>query len=350
MNIDLCLPQWSGESVTTYRAIQVAPDGSLEPTERELIEPAPGQVRIRVEACGICHTDSAVVKPRPDTGPGRIPGHELVGRIDSVGESVTRWTLGDRVGVGFLGGHCGVCDKCRRGDFVNCADQPRTGVNVDGGYAEVAYARQSGLVAIPAELSSEDAAPLLCAGFTTFNALLKGAVQPGDLVAIQGIGGLGHLGLQYGRRMGLRVVAIARGTEKAPLARDLGAHHYIDSTATDPGVELQKLGGAQIVVATAGGGSMSPLIAGLAAGGSLVVVGAADQPIEVLPKELIFRDIRILGSLTGTSIQNETNLRFAADQNIRAMAEPTSLDNAAKAYARMMEGAARFRMVLTIES
>jgi propanol-preferring alcohol dehydrogenase len=334
--------------MTTYRAVQVSPDGNLEPTERPLIEPSPEQVRIRVEACGICHSDSAAVHPHSAGEASRVPGHEAVGRIDALGERVTGWAIGDRVGVGFLGGQCGVCAECRRGNFVTCTDQPWTGVTVDGGYAEVMYARQSGVVAIPDALGADEAAPLLCAGFTTFNALNKGAALPGDLVAIQGIGGLGHLGIQYARAMGLQVAAIARGTDKAAIAAKLGAHHYIDSTAADVGEELQKLGGAHVIVATAARGSMSPLIAGLAPGGKLVTVGVSDQPVEVSTRDLIFRGVEILGSLTGTSAQNEENLRFADAQDIAALTELAPLADAASAYARMLSGAARFRMVLTV--
>jgi propanol-preferring alcohol dehydrogenase len=334
--------------MTTYRAIQVVADGSLVLTERPVLEPGPGRVRIRVEACGICHSDSAAVHPHSGGDVGRVPGHEAVGRIDALGEHVTEWAVGDRVGVGFLAGHCGVCSECRRGQFVTCTNQPWTGINVDGGYAEVMYARQSGLVAIPGALSAQDAAPLLCAGFTMFNALNKGAALPGDLVAVQGIGGLGHLGIQYARAMGLQVAAIARGTEKAAVAVELGAHQYIDSTATDAGEQLQKLGGARVIVATAAGGAVSPLIAGLAPGGKLITVGVSDQPVEISPRDLIFRGVEILGSLTGTSAQNEQNLRFANAQGIAALIEPAALADAAVAYARMLKGAARFRMVLTI--
>ncbi|MFE3414027.1 alcohol dehydrogenase catalytic domain-containing protein [Streptomyces mirabilis] len=336
--------------MSTYRVIEVAPDGSLRPSERELVEPGPGQVRIRVESCGICHSDSLAVHEHPDSEVGRVPGHEAVGFIDAVGAGVQRWEAGQRVGVGFLGGNCGICDSCRRGEFVTCTDQPWTGVTVDGGYAEVIYARATGLVAIPDGLSSTEAAPLLCAGFTTFNALLKGRPTPGSLVAVQGIGGLGHLGVQYAARMGVRVAAVARGTLKADLAFKLGADHYIDASATDSGEELKKLGSAEVIVATAASGSsMTPLIAGLATGGRLVVVGASEEPISVSTTELIFGDAVIGGSLTGSSIENEDNLKFAAAQGIRAVIEPAPLLEAAGAYDRMMSGDARFRMVLTVD-
>jgi propanol-preferring alcohol dehydrogenase len=337
--------------MSTYLVIEVGPDGALRSSERDLVEPSPGQVRIRVQACGICRTDSIAVNPHPESEAGRVPGHEVVGVIDALGENVSRWQVGDRVGVGFLGGHCGICDPCRRGNFVACLDQPQTGVTVDGGYAEVLYARASGLVAIPADLTSQEAAPLLCAGFTTFNALLKGKATAGDLVAIQGIGGLGHLGIQYAAKMGLQVAAVARGAAKGELALQLGAHRYIDAAATNSGAELKSLGGAQVIVATAASGSsMTPLLGGLAAGGRLVVVGASDEPLSVTPLELIFGDVNIGGSLTGSSIENEDNLTFAAAQGIRALVEPAPLKNAPDAYDRMMSGDARFRMVLTVDS
>ena len=335
--------------MATYRAIHVAPDGSLQPTRRELAGPPAGHVRINVEACGICHSDAASVHPHPATEAGVVPGHETVGRIDAIGDGVTGWSVGDRVGVGYLGGHCGVCEQCRRGNFTACTDQPVTGATTDGGYAEYLYARQSGLVAIPAPLSSVAAAPLLCAGFTVCNALLKAPLKPGGLVAVQGIGGLGHLGLQYARKMGANVVAIARGTAKADLSRHLGAHHYIDAAATDVGAELTKLGGADIILATAASGaSMTALIPGLANGGQLMVLGASREPIQVSPLALIFDGVTVTGSLTGSSIENEDNLRFAAQQGVAAMIEEVSLDDAPAAYARMMSGAARFRMVLNI--
>lgn len=334
--------------MTTYEVIEVTPDGSLRSAERELAEPAAGHARIRVEACGICHSDSFTVQPHDPAQPSRVPGHEIVGVIDAVGPGVRGWSVGQRVGVGYLGGHCGVCRSCRLGNFVACTDQPQTGADVDGGYAEVVHARASGLVAIPDELPSAEAAPLLCAGFTTFNALLKADTKPGDLVAIQGIGGLGHLGIQYAAKMGLQVVAIARGGAKEKLARELGARHYIDASATDPGEELGRLGGAQAVIATAAAGDISPLLNGLASGGRLVVVGASDQPVKVTPIQLVFGDVRIMGSLTGSAIQNENNLRFAADQGIRAIIETRPLSEATEAYARMLGGDARFRMVLTV--
>jgi propanol-preferring alcohol dehydrogenase len=334
--------------MSTYKVVEVAPDGALRPAVRELTEPAAGQVRIRVEACGICHTDTFSVQPHDQAGEHRVPGHEVVGVIDAVGAGVEGWSAGQRAGVGFLGGHCGACESCRRGNFVACTNQPWTGMTVDGGYSEVVYSRATGMVAIPDELTPVEAAPLLCAGFTTFNALLKANAKAGDLVAIQGIGGLGHLGVQYAARMGLRVVAIARGSAKEPLARKLGAQHYIDSVATDPGEELTKLGRAQVVIATAAAGDLSPLLNGLASGGTLVVVGASEQPVNVAPMQLVFDDVRVRGSLTGSAIENEDNLRFAVSQDVRAMTETRPLGDAAAAYEHMARGDARFRVVLTV--
>ncbi|MFZ4843268.1 zinc-binding dehydrogenase [Mycetocola saprophilus] len=332
----------------TYRAVAVAADGSLKLVHRPLRDPAAGQVRLRVEACGICHTDGLAVHEHPESEPGMVPGHEVVGVIDALGEGVTGWRIGDRVGVGFLGGHCGACDPCRRGDFVHCADQPLTGVTVDGGYAEVMIARASGLVAIPETLASEVAAPLLCAGITTYNAILKADVLPGSTMAIQGIGGLGHLGVQYAHHLGMRTIAIARGTEKADFARELGADHYVD--AQDPAAavaELTALGGADLVVATAASGaSSSALIAGIATNGTLMVVGASSDPVSVSTTDLVMRGIRVRGSLTGSPIENEGNLAFAARHGVRPMIETATLEDAAPAFARMSSGAARFRMVL----
>jgi propanol-preferring alcohol dehydrogenase len=298
----------------------------------------------------VCHSDVLAVEGmRPDPSQPVVPGHEVVGVIDAVGEGVTGWKVGDRVGVGYLGGHCGVCAWCRHGDFVNCENQPWTGTTVDGGYAEVMYARASGLVRIPDGLTSVDASPLLCAGITTYNALRKLNAGPDALVAIQGIGGLGHLGLQYANKLGYRVAAIARGTDKAALAEKLGAHHYIDSAAIDPAKALQELGGAAAIVATAASGaSMSPLLAGLAPRGQLIVVGAADDPIEVNTADLIFGGRSIIGSLTGTPIENEANLEFSATRGVAPMTEVMPFEDAPAAYARMMSGEARFRVVLDV--
>ena len=334
--------------MSTYRAYQVTGQRQFELVERESLEPQPGHVRLRVDSCGVCHSDVLAVEGmRPDPSQPVVPGHEVVGVIAAVGADVTGWKVGDRVGVGYLGGHCGVCVWCRHGDFVNCANQPWTGTTVDGGYAEVMYARASGLVRIPDGLTSVDASPLLCAGITTYNALQRLNAGPDALVAVQGIGGLGHLGLQYANKLGYRVAAIARGTDKAVLAEKLGAHHYIDSAAVDPAKALQELGGAVAIVATAASGaSMSPLVAGLAPRGQLIVVGAADDPIEVSTADLIFGGRSIIGSLTGTSIENEANLQFSATHGIAPMTEVMSFEDAPAAYERMMSGGARFRVVL----
>src|SRR6202045_2559457 len=238
----------------TYKAVEVSAPGTLRAVERPVSEPGAGQVRIRVEACGVCHSDSATVDGLFPIAWPRVPGHEVVGRIDALGSGVQGWAVGQRVGVGFLGGSCGYCGFCRDGDLVNCRNQEYTGIHHDGGYAEVMTAKASGLVAIPDELSSADAAPLLCAGITPFSALRNSAAKPGDLVAVLGIGGLGHLGVQSARHMGFEVVAIARGADKVELAKKLGAHHYIDSATTDPAGALQALGGAKVILITAAGG------------------------------------------------------------------------------------------------
>jgi propanol-preferring alcohol dehydrogenase len=288
---------------------------------------------------------------RPDPSSPVVPGHEVVGVIDAVGPGVTTWRVGERVGVGFLNGYCGVCEFCRRGDFVNCEDQPSTGSDVDGGYAQVILARASGLVRIPQGMGSVDAAPLLCAGLTVFSALQQIDGAPGALVAVQGIGGLGHLGVQYAHKLGFRVAAIARGAGKAELAKELGAEHYIDSAAEDPGEALRRLGGAAAIIATAASGaSMSPLVAGLAPRGRMVVVGVAGDPIQLQTTDLIFGTRVVSGSLTGSSIENEDNLRFAEARDVHAMTEVMPLAQAPQAYERMMAGKARFRIVLQVEA
>jgi alcohol dehydrogenase, propanol-preferring len=336
--------------MSTYRAWQVTGQRQFELVDRELVAPSPDHVRIRVQSCGVCHSDVLAVEGmREDPSAPVVPGHEIVGIIDAVGDAVTSWQPGDRVGVGFLGGQCGVCERCRRADFVYCDDQPQPGTTEDGGYAEVVYARATGVVRIPAELKLLDAAPLLCAGITTFNALQSIDARPGSLVGVQGIGGLGHLGVQYANKLGYRVVAIARGADKKALAEQLGASHYIDSAAVDPGAALTELGGATAVIATAASGaSMSPLLAGLAPRGQLVVVGAALDPIEVMTSDLIFGGRVIIGSLTGTAIQNEDSLAFSAAHGVAAMIEKLPFESAPTAYERMMSGEARFRVVLEV--
>jgi D-arabinose 1-dehydrogenase-like Zn-dependent alcohol dehydrogenase len=337
--------------MSTYRAFQVTSPGKMELVQRPLMDPSAGRVRLRVEACGICHTDSITVDGlMPGIAYPRVPGHEVVGRIDALGEGVSDWKIGQRVGVGFLGGHCGVCTRCRRGDFVTCTSQPISGAHLDGGYAESMIAIPSGLVAIPDDLSSPDAAPLLCAGLTTYNALRHSSAEPGDLVAVQGIGGLGHLGVQFAARMGFRVAAIARGAEKEPLAKKLGAHHYVDSQTSDPATALQALGGATVILATASDSkSMSALIGGLAPRGRMIVAGAGSSPIEVSPMHLLFGSRGIEGTLTGSPSENEDTLTFSVLQRIKPMIETVSLGKAAEGYQRMLSNKARFRMVIVMD-
>jgi propanol-preferring alcohol dehydrogenase len=334
--------------MSTYRAFEVTGTREFSLVERELGGPLPGQVRLRVESCGVCHSDVIAVEGlRADPSQPIVPGHEIVGVIDAVGAGVTVWHAGDRVGVGYLGGQDNECEFCRRGDFVNCTNQPWTGTTIDGGYAEYTFARASGLVRIPDGLGALETAPLLCAGLTTYSALQQIQARPGALVAIQGIGGLGHLGLQYAAKLGYRVAAIARGNDKAELSAQLGADHYIDSAAEDPGAALRKLGGAAAIIATAASGSsMSPLLAGLAPRGQMVVVGAAPDPISVQTSDLVFGTRSLTGSLTGSSIENEDNLALSLARGIRPIIEVLPLSEAPKAYERMMSGKARFRIVL----
>ena len=337
---------------STYRAVEVPAAGTLRVVERPLTEPGAGQVRIRVEACGVCHTDAATVTGSyPGLKLPRVPGHEVVGSIDALGAGVSRWRVGQRVGVGFFGGEDGVCEPCRRGDIVNCQNAVVPGVTVDGGYAEVMIAEARGISAIPDELKSAEAAPLLCAGITTYNALRNAGLRGGDLVAVQGIGGLGHLGIQFARRMGFRAVAIGRGREKEKLAADLGAHIYIDAAVEDTAAALQRMGGARAILATAPvGDGMGPLVSGLAARGKLIVVGVPRDPIELSAFPLVFGGRSIYGSLAGTAIDTEDALAFSVLENVRPMIETRPLEQAADAYARMMEGKARFRMVLTMSA
>ncbi len=328
----------------TYKAVQATKPGKLEVVEKPIIEPAFGQVRIRVEACGVCHTDALTVEGGfPGLTFPRVPGHEVIGKIEAVGPGVQGWKVGQRAGVGYMGGHCGHCENCRRGDFVNCQNQPISGVHSDGGYAEMMIAQASGLAAIPDDLLSTEAAPLLCAGLTTFNGLRNSKARPGELVAIQGVGGLGHLGIQFARRMGFQVAAIARGPEKASLARKLGAHN-----AQDPVAILQAFGGARLILATAANSkSMSPLLGGLAPRGQLIVAGAGgSEPISVDPVLLLFGTRSITGTMTGSSIDAEDTLSFSSLQSIRPIIETVPLANAAEAYGRMMRNEARFRIVL----
>src|SRR5438445_539755 len=322
---------------STYRAVQAVSPGRLEVPMTPLFSPSRGYVRIRIEACGVCHSDAGTVEGVFSIQWRRVPGYEAVGRVDALGEGVEGWTVGQRVGVGFLGGSCGHCVPCRAGDLVNCQNQAYTGVQQDGGYAEVMTAKASGLMSVPDELSSMNAAPLLCAGLTTFSALRNSPAKAGDLVAVLGIGGLGHLGVQYARHMGFEVAAIARGADKAEMAKKLGAHHYIDSAATDPAAVLQALGGAKVILITASGGkTVAASFKGLRPGGVSIVLGVGPEPIEASSMDLIFQSRKLEGALTGDPMTGDRALRFSALSGVSAMIETAPLEGAADAYAKMM--------------
>jgi D-arabinose 1-dehydrogenase-like Zn-dependent alcohol dehydrogenase len=338
-------------AATTMKAAQVAKGGAgFEIVEREIPEPGTGQVRIQVLACGVCHSDAFTAEGYwPGIQYPRVPGHEVAGVVDAVGPGVSEWQKGQRVGVGWHGGHDGTCPECRRGDFRNCRNQKIPGISYDGGYQEYMLAPAEALVSIPESLSNVDAAPLLCAGVTTYNSLRHSGALPGDLVAIQGMGGLGHLGIQFANKFGYKVAAVSRGTGNAALAKKLGAHVYIDSKATSAAEELQKLGGARVILATAPDSkAMSELVNGLGPNGKLLVIGAAFEPIEVTPVQLIVGSKSIQGWVTGTPADEEDTLRFAELSGVRAMIETYPLEKAAAAYARMMSGEAQYRVVLTV--
>jgi len=327
------------------------PNGPFEVVEREIPEPGPGSVRIKIAACGVCHSDSMTKEGAfPGIQYPRVPGHEVAGIVDAVGAGVVGWTQGQRVGVGWHGGHCGYCDSCRRGEFVTCLVAPQVpGISYDGGYAEYMIAPAVALALIPEGLSAVEAGPLMCAGITTFNSLRHSGARPGDLVAVLGIGGLGHLGVQFAAKMGFRTVAIARGSDKEPLARKLGAFRYIDTQVQDPAAELLKLGGAKIVLATVTSGkAMSAVLAGLGVNGKLVILGAAGEPLEVPAMPLILGRRSIMGWPSGSSIDSQDTLSFSALTGVRAMTETFPLERAAEAYEHMMSGKARFRAVLTM--
>ena len=333
------------------KVAQVAgPNQQLSIAERDIPEPGPGQVRIKVEACGVCHSDMFTVAGAwPGIQFPRVPGHEVVGRVDAVGQDVPDWKVGARVGVGWHGGHCGHCARCRRGDFITCASGQVPGISYDGGYAEYMLAPFEVLAAVPESLSSAEAAPLLCAGITTFNSLRHSGAQPGDLVAVLGMGGLGHLAVQFAAHMGFNTVAIARGADKGPFAHKLGARHYIDSTTQDVAAELGKLGGAAVVLATVTDAkSMTATLGGLGVDGKLVVLGASMDPIEVSPLMLIGQRRSIAGWPSGTATDSEDTLKFSELAGVKALIETYPLDQAAEAYARMMSGKARFRVVITM--
>jgi D-arabinose 1-dehydrogenase-like Zn-dependent alcohol dehydrogenase len=332
------------------KAVQVRkPNEGLEVVELDVPEPKARQVRIKVQACGVCHSDMlTVVGAIPGIQYPRVPGHEVVGLIDAVGADVPDWKLGMRVGVGWHGGHCGHCSSCRRGDFLTCKVGQIPGISYDGGYAEYMIAPFEALASIPDELKSEDAAPLLCAGITTFNSLRHSGAHAGDLVAVLGIGGLGHLGVQFAAKMGFNTVAIARGADKGPFAKKLGASVYIDSQAQNVAEELTKLGGAKVILATAADAkAMSAVIAGLSIDGKLVVLGAGTDPIEVPPLLLILQRRSIAGWPSGTAADSEDTLKFSVQSDVRPMIETFPLAKGPEAYQRMMSGKARFRVVLT---
>jgi D-arabinose 1-dehydrogenase-like Zn-dependent alcohol dehydrogenase len=332
------------------RAAQITrANGPIELVERDVPQPGPSQVRIKVQACGICHSDSLV---KEGLWPGlqypRVPGHEVVGIVDAVGERTAPWKVGQRVGVGWHGGHCGYCDACRSGDFFGCQVALQiTGISFDGGYAEYMVAPAIAVALVPEDLMAADAAPLMCAGITTFNALRNSGARPGDLVAVLGLGGLGHLGVQYAVKMGFKTVGIARGADKEPLARKLGAHHYIDSQAQDPAAELQKLGGARVILATVtNGDAMSATQGGLTVNGTLMVIGAANS-MQVSPLLLLSGRRSVKGWYSGTAKDSQDTLAFSVLTGVRSMNEVYPLEKAAEAYDRMMSGKARFRVVLT---
>lgn len=337
-------------SVVSGRSVQVtAAGGAFELVQKEFPEPGPGQVRIRVQACGVCHSDSIT---KFGAFPGivypRTPGHEVAGVVDAVGAGVPLFKPGQRVGLGWHGGHCGYCVPCRRGDFILCENQQISGVSFDGGYADYVLAPANALALIPDDLADVDAAPLMCAGVTTFNSLRNSGARPGDTVAILGIGGLGHLGVQFAAKSGYRTVAIARGQDKAPLARQLGAHVYIDSTTQDPAAELQKLGGAAVILSTlTNAEALAAAVNGLAPNGKLIIVGVPDKPLEVGAVPLIMGSRSIAGWPSGTGMDSEDTLNFSALTGVKPMIETYPLERAPEAFDRMMSGKARFRIVLT---
>jgi D-arabinose 1-dehydrogenase-like Zn-dependent alcohol dehydrogenase len=338
-------------AIAPMKAAQIPkPGADFQIVEREIPKPGAGQVLIKVQACGVCHSD---LLTKEGAWPGidypRVPGHEVVGVIDELGAGVTAWKNGQRVGVGWHGGQDGTCLFCRRGDFRNCRNLKVTGIGYDGGYQQYMVAPVEALAAVPESLSAVEAAPLLCAGVTTFNALRHSGAMPGDVVAVLGIGGLGHLGIQFASKFGYKVVAVGRGSESAALAKKLGASVYIDNKATNAAEALQKLGGAQVILATAPSSkSMSEVIDGLAPNGKLLVVGASMDPIEVTPIQLIVGSKTVQGWAGGAPTDSEDTLRFAEQTGVRPMIETYPLEKAAEAYARMLSGNAQFRVVLTM--
>ena len=333
------------------KAVQISkPGGNFEVVERPMPQPARGQVRIKVEACGICHSDALVKEGHwPGIEYPRVPGHEIAGRVDAVGPDVTKWKPGQRVGVGWHGGHCFICEPCRSGDFINCQNEKITGIHFDGGYQEYMIAPAEAVALIPDDIPADQAAPLLCPGITVYNALRNSGARGGDLVAVQGIGGLGHLGVQFARQMGFRTVAIGRGADKQALAQKLGAHEYIDNSAGPPAQALQKLGGARVVLATAPDSkSMSELVDGLGPRGTLMIIGAGMESLTVTPLQLIPASKSIRGWASGTAKDSQDTLEFSAISGVRPMIERYPLEKAAEAYNQMISGRARVRAVLTM--
>ena len=326
-----------------------AAGGAFELVQKQFSDPGPGHVRIRVQACGVCHSDSLT---KEGMWPGiqfpRVPGHEIAGVLDAIGPDVPVFKVGQRVGLGWHGGHCNYCTPCRRGDFMLCENQPISGINYDGGYADYVIAPANAIALVPDELKYADAAPLLCAGVTTFNALRNSGARTGDTVAILGIGGLGHLAVQYAAKAGYRTVAIARGQDKGPLAKQLGEHIYIDSTTQDPAKELQKIGGANIILSTVTSAkALDWVIDGLGPAGKFIVVGAPDGPVVINPFPLLLGRRTVAGWPSGTGMDSEDTLNFSALTGVKPMIETYPLEKAEEAYARMMSGKARFRVVLT---
>ncbi len=335
--------------MTKMRAFQVScPNGPLELVQRDIPKPSAGSVRIKVQACGVCHSDSFT---KEGTYPGvqfpRVPGHEVAGIIDSVGPGVKDWKVGQKVGVGWHGGYCNHCNPCRHGDFVNCSNMKICGISYDGGYADYVIVPVEALALIPQELSPQEAGPLMCAGITTFNALRNSGAKPGDTVAILGMGGLGHLAIQFAVKMGFNTIAIARGADKQALAKELGAHHYIDSEAKDPSAELNKLGGANIILSTiTNAKAVQAVMNGISANGKLIIVGVADKPLEIPAIWLITGKHSVSGWAAGTSMDSQETMDFSVRTGVRSMNEIFPLEKAAEAYDRMMSGKARFRVVL----
>ena len=338
-------------AVATMKAAQVSgPGAGLKIVQLQVPQPGPGEVRIKVQACGVCHSDAIIIEGRrPGIPYPRVPGHEVAGVVDAVGLGVTEWRTGQRVGVGWHGGHDGTCPECRRGDFRLCRNEKNPGLSYDGGYQEYMLAPVEALVSIPESLSDIDAAPLMCAGSATYNALRRAGALPGDLVAVQGVGGLGHLGIQFANKFGYKVAAVGRGAQIESLARKLGADVYIDSKVKNPAEELQKLGGARVIIATAPDAkAMTELIGGLGPNGKLLLIGVDSDPLEVAPVQLIRGGKTIQGWAGVTPADSDDALRFAELRGVRALIETYPLEKAGEAYARMMSGKAEFRVVLTM--